>query len=193
MQVTLLLIDRNCYKVSLGSVLSHTAVTFSHGHTLLDSIRYSMGAQPMQGDPNESQSQAQSTFKEKLLLSLIPSVHHRCQTSQCFILCLTTHILATTYDPRLYKSQSLCCNWKSHCKWIKPPFSFHRCIKWDPEMRSECELHTSRGRPRTQDSWFPVQRSLHWMQNDVFFLRTHVLEASLTGILKSVQCLECMV
>lgn len=30
MQLTLLLIDRNCYKVSLGPMLSHTAVTFSH-------------------------------------------------------------------------------------------------------------------------------------------------------------------
>lgn len=77
MQLTLLLIDRNCYKVSLGPVLSHTAVTFYHGHTLLDSIQYSMRAQLMQGDPNESQSQAQSTFKEKVLLSLIPFLHHR--------------------------------------------------------------------------------------------------------------------
>lgn len=34
-------------------------------------------------------------------------------------------------------------------------------------MESKPELQTSRDRPRTQVSWFPIQCCLHWMQNDV--------------------------
>lgn len=108
MQPTLTVMERNLYKLSLGSVLNHTAVTFSLGHMLLSTVQRELNS--WKGIlMSQSQDDAHCMFNGRLFLTLI-QFHTTGDKSVPHSMPHYTQILATQSYPRIDESWSFCYN-----------------------------------------------------------------------------------